>query len=312
MSESGGRTETRRAAARSGSGSEDPRTQRAGVAARSGGGSEDPRTQQAPGPRGVSESGGRWMFRALAVVIAVGIWLPASFCPRLREMTTPPSETNVVARLTVPDHERLTVLSFEPEGVQVRIRGADELIASLDLDQVRVQVPVPEDALAGGPYSGPREVEVVLAAEDVVLPAEEVEVVSVTPDRLVLSVDEEISVAVPVQVAWIGEPIGGISVDDENVRIEPPMVTVQGARSEINKLGVALAGPIDLTGRGLDFTDRQVRVRFASEHVRVESPTIVDVFVPMVSRQPQTGAPRLPPVRVDGDAEDRASPGSGR
>ena len=236
----------------------------------------------------MSENGNRWTFRALAVVIAIGIWLPASFCPRLREMTTPPIEANVAGRLTIPDHERLTVLSIEPEGVQVRIRGNDELIDSLELDQVRVQVPLPDDVFGGGPYSGPREVEVVLAAEDVVLPDDQVQVVSVTPDRLVLSVDEEISVAVPVQVAWIGEPIGGISVDDENVRITPEAVTVQGARSEINKLEFALAGPIDLTGRGLDFTARQVRVRFASEHVGVQFPTIVDVFVPMISRLPQS------------------------
>ena len=194
----------------------------------------------------------------------------------------------MAGRLTIPDHERLTVLSIEPEGVQVRIRGNDELIDSLELDQVRVQVPLPDDVFAAGPYSGPREVEVVLAAEDVVLPDDQVQVVSVAPDRLVLSVDEEISVAVPVQVVWIGEPIGGISVDDENVRIEPETVTVQGARSEINKLEFALAGPIDLTGRGLDFTARQVRVRFGSEHVRVEFPTIVDVSVPMISRQPQS------------------------
>lgn len=236
----------------------------------------------------MSENGNRWTFRALALVIAIGIWLPASFCPRFREMTTPPIEANVAGRLTIPDHEGMTVLSFEPEGVQVRIRGNDELIDSLDLDQVRVQVPLPDDVFAAGPYSGPREVEVVLAAEDVVLPDDQVQAVSVTPDRLVLSVDEEISVAVAVRVAWIGEPIGGISVDDENVRIAPEAVTVQGARSEINKLEFALAGPIDLTGRGLDFTARQVRVRFASEHVRVEFPTIVDVFVPMISRLPQS------------------------
>ncbi len=236
----------------------------------------------------MSENGNRWTFRALAVVIAIGIWLPASFCPRLREITTPPIEANVAGRLTIPDHERLTVLSIEPEGVQVRIRGNDELIDSLELDQVRVQVPLPDDVFAAGPYSGPREVEVVLAAEDVVLPDDQVQVVSVAPDRLVLSVDEEISVAVPVQVVWIGEPIGGISVDLENVQITPERVTVQGARSEINKLEFALAGPIDLTGRGLDFTARQVRVRFGSEHVRVEFPTIVDVSVPMISRQPQS------------------------
>ncbi len=236
----------------------------------------------------MSENGNRWTFRALAVVIAIGIWLPASFCPRLREMTTPPIEANVAGRLTIPDHERLTVLSIEPEGVQVRIRGNDELIDSLELDQVRVQVPLPDDVFAAGPYSGPREVEVVLAAEDVVRPDDQVQVVSVTPDRLTLRVDEEILVSVPVQVDTIGEPIGGVSVDYDNVRIEPPLVTVRGSRSEINKLEVAVAGPVDITGRGVDFTAAQVRVRFNSEHVQVEFPTIVDVFVPMVSRQPQS------------------------
>ena len=147
---------------------------------------------------------------------------------------------------------------------------------------------MPDDVFAAGPYSGPREVEVVLAAEDVVRPDDQVQVVSVTPDRLTLRVDEEILVSVPVQVDTIGEPIGGVSVDYDNVRIEPPLVTVRGSRSEINKLEVAVAGPVDITGRGVDFTAAQVRVRFNSEHVQVEFPTIVDVFVPMVSRQPQS------------------------
>jgi len=236
----------------------------------------------------MSDNDSRWMFRALALAIAIAIWLPASFCPRLSEMTTPQSEEDVRARLTISDNERLTVLSFEPGEVTVRIRASDELIDQVELDQTRVRVPLPEDVFAGGPYAGPRQVEVVLTPEDVVPPSEDIEVLSVMPDRPVLNVDEEISVAVPVQVAWVGEPIGGFGVDYENVRIEPSLVTVRGARSEINKLQYAVAGPVNLDARGLDFTESQVRVRFASDQVRVVSPTVVDVFVPMVSRQPQS------------------------
>ncbi len=234
----------------------------------------------------MSERAHIWTLRSLAVAVAVGIWLPTSYLPRLEETRMRPTliEENVAARLSIPDLERLTVLSFEPRGVEVRIRGRSEQMDSLDPGQVRVRVPLPDDVFRGAVYNGPREIEIVLGVENVRLPDEQMEAVSVAPDRLTLLVDEEISTLVPVEVTWVGEPIGGVAVDLPNVRVEPAEVTVRGSRSEINRLGSAVAGPVDITGRGLDFTAEQVRVRLGSEHVQVMSPTIVDVFVPMVSR----------------------------
>ena len=239
----------------------------------------------------MSESSNRWTFRALAVTIAVGIWLPASFCPRLREMTNPPIEESVQARVTIQGHEQIMSLGYREEEIFVLIRGSEELIASLSREQIRILVPLSETVVEGAAYSGPREVDVILAAEDVVLPeeAEGIEVLSVTPDRLTLTVDEEISVPVPVQVEFNGETIGGFRVDYDNVRIEPRVITVEGSRSEINKLVFAVAGPVDIEGRAVDFVEEQVRVRFESEHVRVVSPTHVSVEVPMVADlQPQS------------------------
>jgi hypothetical protein len=249
----------------------------------------------------MNESRNRWAFRALAVSIAVGIWLPASYCPRLREMTVPPIEESVQARVTTEDHDQMVVLGSpilgSPEDPReelfILIRGSEDAIASLNRDQIRVRVPLGENLFGGATYGGPRQVAVILSTENVVLPegAEGIEVVSLTPEQLTLTLDEEISVQVPVQVDWRGEPIGGFSVDYDNVRIEPRLATVRGSRSEINRLGYALAGPIDINGRGLGFVEEQARVRFESEHVVVEFPTFVSVEVPMIEgRQPQSGA----------------------
>ena len=249
----------------------------------------------------MSESSSRWAFRALAVSIAVGIWLPASFCPRLLEMTVPPIEDSVQARVTTEDHDQMVVLGQpvlgSPEDPReelfILIRGSEDAIASLNRDQIRVRVPLGENLFGGATYGGPRQVDVILSTENVVLPegAEGIEVVSLSPEQLTLTLDEEVSVQVPVQVETRGEPIGGFTVDYDNVRIVPALATVRGSRSEINRLGYARAGPIDIDGRGLGFVEEQARVRFESDHVVVEFPTFVSVEVPMIEgRQPQSGA----------------------
>ncbi len=249
----------------------------------------------------MSESSSRWAFRALAVSIAVGIWLPASFCPRLLEMTVPPIEDSVQARVTTEDHDQMVVLGSpilgSPEDPReelfILIRGSEDAIASLNRDQIRVRVPLGENLFGGATYGGPRQVDVILSTENVVLPegAEGIEVVSLSPEQLTLTLDEEVSVQVPVQVETRGEPIGGFTVDYDNVRIVPALATVRGSRSEINRLGYARAGPIDIDGRGLGFVEEQARVRFESDYVVVEFPTFVSVEVPMIEgRQPQSGA----------------------
>lgn len=264
----------------------------------------------------MSESRSRWAFRALAALIAVGVWLPASFIPRVRDMTERPTLESVqVARVNYEDHDRMVVvgsptlgsLDDPKEALSVQIRGSEDAIESLNRDRIRVQVPLGENLFGGTTYGGPREVEVILTTENVVLPddAEGIEVVSLTPERLILTLDEEVSVQVPVQVEeWRGEPIGGFVVDHDNVRIVPDRATVRGARSEINRLGYALAGPIDIDGRGLGFVQEQARLRFESESVVVEFPTFVRVEVPMIEgREPQGGPPR-PLVERPGDEPD--------
>ncbi len=239
----------------------------------------------------MSDSGNRWAFRALAVTIAVGIWLPASFCPRLREVTVPPIEESVEARVTIPDHPEMIVLGAPTDDVFVHVRGSEGAIASLDRDRIRVLVPLRENIFEGRFYGGPRDVEVILAAEDVVLPsdAEGIRVVSLTPDRLMLTVDEEISDLVPVEVDFVGEPIGGSRIDHDGVRIDPEIIQVRGSRSEITLKKMARAGPVDIGGRGLDFVAEQVRVRFDSEYVQVVAPTFVRIAVPMITeQQPQS------------------------
>lgn|GEM_PF-1891776 len=262
----------------------------------------------------MSESGNRWAFRTLAALIAVGVWLPASFCPRVREMTEPPVEESVRARVTTEDHDQMVVLGSpiigtpeDPkEELSVLIRGSEDAIESLNRDQIRVQVPLGENLFGGTTYGGPRQVAIILSTEHVVLPedAEGIAVVSLTPEQLTLTLDEEISAQVPVQVAWAGEPIGGFSVDHDNVRIEPPQATVQGSRSEINRLGYALAGPIDTDGRGVDFVVEQARVRFESDDVVVEFPTFVRVEVPMIEAPQPQGDPPRPLVERPGDEPD--------
>lgn len=102
------------------------------------------------------------------------------------------------------------------------------------------------------------------------------EVVSRSPSRLEVKFERRGTKVMAVRADLAGEPAQGFRV--AAVEVEPPRVTVTGARREVLRLNEAVTEAIDITGLSKE-TEREARLSLGGTHVWVEQPTSVKVRV---------------------------------
>lgn len=232
----------------------------------------------------MTEPGRLWLFRVLALAIALGLWFRVSVEDRdaIRERT-------VEASVTFKKPENLLVIgSVEP--VQVQIRGR-----ARELDQLApfmVQVLVELEA------QGASVLELSLSPEDVELPSDlDLEVRSVDPNRLTLEVDRQLRKTVALKPSFTGEPAAGARVLRDRVEIVPRVAEVVGPAQDVTDLESLDLTPINLDGHALDFEETASVI--APENVQISQNPRVTVRVPM-SDIFDTPAPS-PDDDIDGD-----------
>lgn len=226
----------------------------------------------------MSERASIWAIRALALGVAVSLWFFLSWDKRERQ-----SERVVEASVTYDTAEGMTVLDPARQ-VDVRVRGGTQRVRTLNPAVVNVLVEL--DATEPGP------VDVALAPENVYVP-EGFEVVSLDPSTLHLTLDQVVSMRLPVEVELAGEPAAGATVGDPVAA--PAAVIVRGPRSRIENLTRVRTRPVSLNGHAQTF-EEVVSVSVPDPLASVD-PGLVRVRVPM---QP----PRL--------STDALSPGKGQ
>jgi YbbR domain-containing protein len=211
----------------------------------------------------VTERAGRWGLRILALVGAIVIWWIVSVEKRERV-----SEKVVDASLSYNSPRGLILL--EPmQTVKVRLRGPDR--------RIRAIAPFEIDVVVDVPNSEPGVVPVQLRPENVSTP-DEVEVVSIEPNSLDLTLDREAIAELPILVRVIGEPAGGTVPGEPLAR--PPRARVRGPATIVSGLTSVSTSAISLDGHALDFT-QTVSVVSSDPLVRIVEPLFVTVQIPM-------------------------------
>ena len=210
-----------------------------------------------------------WPLRLLSVAIAVTLWLLLSYTGREQSRLT---LDNVGVTYNIP--AGLVVLN-PASAVSVRLSGAEDTIRDLSPFQVRVSIEVTEPGLR----------EVVLLKTMVSLPPR-IDVLSFTPARLSVEVDEEIEKELRVVVDPGGsEPSGAAHWLQEETRTEPQTLRVKGPSSLLESRDTITA-TINLQNHLTSFVD-DVPVDEIHELVQPVGTGIVRVFVMME-------APELP------------------
>lgn len=206
--------------------------------------------------------------KLVALLLACVLWFFVS-APR-RERLRERLVTASIALVAVPSH--LVITTDIPSGVAVRVRGRLSDLRALASQSLEASVDLSSIREAG-------EVEITLRPQYLNVP-EDIEVVSIEPNKFRFRVEQLRSRAVPIRPFLDGAPPAGYIIGDATA--SPERALVSGPASEILKLTEVTTERIIMTGRTSTFV-QNVAVISDSPLVRLVSPTTTQVTVPVLA-----------------------------
>lgn len=215
------------------------------------------------------ERASTWAYRILALVIAVALWYVTA-----AEKREPPGEKTVDASVTYSTPPNLVILNPVSQ-VRVGLRGTSQ--------EIRRLRPFDVDVLVNLEGAEPGSFTVNLTAEEISLPSDNLEVVSIDPRVLALQLDVEEERRLPIAVTVVGEPAAGAIVTaKESI---PNTALVAGPRSVLDSLTQLETRPVNLNGHAFTF-EKEVPVVIPNPMVRIIRPTFVTVHLTMEEPPP--------------------------
>jgi YbbR domain-containing protein len=179
----------------------------------------------------VSLAGSNFGLKALALIIAVGLWV-AGHRDTERAIEVPLEFRNIPSDLMVMDNR--------VDYVVLRLMGPRTSVSTLDADNLKLSLDL--DGAKSGLLSYP------LAANDFNVPRG-VTIARITPPVIHLRLEPVAKRTLPVSVRLSGKPMSGYRIARTSVR--PENVSVQGPAEEVRRLTLLETVPVDVEeGRG--------------------------------------------------------------
>jgi len=203
----------------------------------------------------------------LALLLACVVWFFVS-APR-REKVTERIFTAPLSFVAMSDQLMITTPEI-PASVAVRLRGKVSDLRGLSAASLEVPVDLSWVQQAG-------EVAITLRPQAINVP-EEVEVVSIAPNKVRFRVEKVRQRAVPIRPFLVGDPPAGYLIGDATAN--PPLALVAGPASQILKLSEVATERIIMTGRTATFA-QSAAVVSDSPLVRIIQPITTQVTVPV-------------------------------
>jgi YbbR domain-containing protein len=204
-----------------------------------------------------------WMMKLIALVITLALWFGVS---GLRESKTERLR-NVSLNLRVSND--LEITNSPVKEIDVVVTGDDRKIAQINKENLIVSLDLTESA------AGDRSVQITPENINVDLPTG-VKIVDIQPDRIAVKLERVEEREIPVKVET-----EGVLPDDFEIYqtlAVPAKVRVRAPESYIRSLDQISTEKIDLGGKSIDFTSRQVSLVVLSPKVKLID-TIVDVLI---------------------------------
>ena len=167
--------------------------------------------------------------------------------------------------------------------VSVRVRGPRDLVRSLMPSQLAVTADLTNKE------AGERVIQ--LHPSDVSLPDNNIHVVQVEPASIRLVLEPKVKKRVAVEGQLIGQPANGLEV--YGCKIEPDSIEIEGAESQVKKVGRLLTESVNLNGHSKSF-DTSVDVETPHSSLRVLTATPIKMFVEVGERRIFKRFPTVP------------------
>lgn len=198
-------------------------------------------------------------FKAAAVVLAIVLWVFVTSKGQTEMALSVPIEyANIPSGIEISKH---TVTA-----AQIVVRTHESLSKNIRQENVRVSVDVSRAKKGEEIFS--------LKKDDVKVPYGAT-VTKIEPSAVKVMFEETVSKKVPVKPEITGSPEQGYAV--KRVEVSPEEVDIEGAKSEVRKVGVMRTEPIDISGLTEDLKQEaklegkngNIRTRIDKVNVRI-------------------------------------------
>ena len=198
-------------------------------------------------------------FKAAAVVLAVILWIFVTSKGQTEMSLNVPIEyVNIPSGLEISKHTMTTA--------HLVVRTHESLSKNIRQENVRVSVDVSRAKKGEEIFS--------LRKDDVKV-AYGATVTKIEPSTIKVVFEETVSRRVPVKAEVTGSPEQGYSV--KRIEVSPEEVVIEGAKSEVRKVGVLRTEPIDISGLAEDLRqevrlegeDGTIRTKIDKVNVRI-------------------------------------------
>jgi YbbR domain-containing protein len=199
-------------------------------------------------------------FKLLSVAIAVSLWFFVTYRGH--------SETTGEAQLefkNVP--QGLEILRQNIKKVTINIRGHESILNGLKPSDIRVVVDLSNGKAGEASYY--------FDINDVKV-TKNIKILRTEPTFVKVTLDESLLRAVQVKPYIVGMPARGYEI--KKITVNPAVVSVEGATTEMTRLAALRTEPLDVTGLDADIS-QNVRVDANGKNVRIKT---TDVTVKVV------------------------------
>lgn len=220
-----------------------------------------------------------WGLKLVALALAVGLWFYAV------------GEESVEVERTVPlqihvKNKQMSILKASVKSVRVKLAAPRTRISEITSKDIHAKHVIGSEVKTAGDYSFR------LEAREIEVPSPDIRVMELSPSVVVVTLDEVIVQKLLIKPSFIGEPAYGYKVKEDEIRIDPNALLVEGPKGKLEMMDSIPTEKIDLVGR-IRSLRRTVKLDLP-DGIRSLSEEMIDIMIPIKEESGEKAFENIP------------------